>query len=173
MHVCIVTIPSTRVLTIITCPEDLEWESCLLATGSSKLVPKASATALFLVPPSVLTLFVEEICEKVLRKTSCCETNLFLQFSEELLVELPLGHPLPLPQLLKVVLQLLLLSSLTSVGCPRVLLVGNHIADVVSELCVNKHPVARDGSITEGGDNNPKASKQISFIFLQPPNIKM
>ena len=55
MHVCIVTIPCTRVLTIITCPEDLEWESCLLATGSSKLVPKASATALFLVPPSVLT----------------------------------------------------------------------------------------------------------------------
>ena len=105
-----------------------------------------------------------------LRKTSICETNLFLQFSEELLVELPLGHPLPLPQLLKVVLQLLLLSILTSV---RVLLVGNHVADVVSELCVNKHPVARDGSITEGGDNNPKASKQISFIFLQPPNIKM
>ena len=170
MHVCIVIIPCTRVLTLITCPEDLEWESCLLATGSSKLVPKASATALFLVPPSVLTFFVEEICEKYLRKTSCCETNLFLQFSEELLVELPLGHPLPLPQLLKVVLQLLLLPIVTSV---RVLLVGNHVADVVSELCVNKHPVARDGSITEGGDNNPKASKQISFIFLQPPNIKM
>ena len=166
MHVCIVIIPGTRVLTLITCPEDLEWESCLLTTGSSKLVPKASATALFLVPPSVLTFFVEEICEKLLRKTSCCETNLFLQFSEELLVELPLSHPLPLPQLLKVVLQLLLLPIVTSVCGPRVLLVGNHVADVVSELCVNKHPVARDGSITEGVITIQKqANKSPSFSY--------
>ena len=147
--------------TSITCPEDLEWESCLLLTGSSNLVPRASATALFLVPPSVLT-FERKQLRNIWGKPFG-KTNLFLQFSEELLVELPLSQPLLLPQLLKVVLQLPILTS--SICCPRVFLVGNHVADVVPKLCVNKHPVARVGSITEGSYNNPKANKPWSFSF--------
>ena len=131
----------------VTCPEDLECESCLLLTGSSNLVPRASATALFLVSPPVLT------CDKILTNIEwllVIETNLFLQFREQFLMELSLSESLPLPQLLKVVSQLLLLPILTILtsSC-RVLLIGNHVADVVPQLCVNKHPAGRLGSITE------------------------
>ena len=64
-------------------------------------------------------------------------TDLFLQFIEQLLVELPLSKSLSLAQLLKMILQLLLLVVPVT---RRVLLVGDHVADVVTQLCVDKHP---------------------------------
>ena len=65
-------------------------------------------------------------------------TDLFLQFIEQLLVELPLSKSLSLAQLLKMILQLLLLVVPVT---RRVLLVGDHVADVVTQLRVDKHPV--------------------------------
>ena len=65
-------------------------------------------------------------------------TDLFLQFIEQLLVELPLSKSLSLTQLLKMIFQLLLLVVPVT---RRVLLVGDHVADVVTQLRVDKHPV--------------------------------
>ena len=65
-------------------------------------------------------------------------TDLFLQFIEQLLVELPLSKSLSFTQLLKMIFQLLLLVVPVT---RRVLLVGDHVADVVTQLRVDKHPV--------------------------------
>ena len=53
-------------------------------------------------------------------------------------MELPLSKSLSLTQLLKMILQLLLL---VVPFTRRVLLVGDHVADVVTQLRVDKHPV--------------------------------
>ena len=128
----------------LTCPDDFEWDSGLL-TGSSNLVPRASATALFLVSPLPVLTFKSHILEGIFlvfiifeQKILNQNTDLFLQFIEQLLVELPLSKSLSLTQLIKMILQLLLLVVPFTRG---VLLVGDHVADVVTQLRVDKHPV--------------------------------
>ena len=109
------------------------------------MVPRASATALFLVSPLPVLTFKSHILEGIFlvfiifeQKILNQNNDLFLQFIEQLLMELPLSKSLSLTQLLKMILQLLLL---VVPFTRRVLLVGDHVADVVTQLRVDKHPV--------------------------------